>query len=69
MYDKPLLDWVVGRNYSGSIEVLDADYNLQAYAMAMAAGSPYGRAVNIALLETIESDWWPDAVYQYLGAK
>lgn len=69
VYDKPILDWTVGRHYSGSIEVLDADYNLQAYAIAMADGNPHRRAVNVALLETIESDWWSDAVYKYLGEK
>jgi ABC-type amino acid transport substrate-binding protein len=68
VHDKPLLSWLVGRYYT-SLQVLDTTFDAQQYAMALPAGSPLRKPVDMALLQTVESDWWKQAVFQYLGEK
>lgn len=69
VHDRPLLSWLVEQNYPTSLKVLDATFDTQQYAMALPAGSPLRKPIDIALLQTIESDWWKQAVFQYLGEK
>jgi polar amino acid transport system substrate-binding protein len=68
VHDKPILSWLVRQNYA-SLQVLDTTFDAQQYAMALPAGSPPRKPIDIALLQTIESDWWKQAVFQYLGEK
>jgi ABC-type amino acid transport substrate-binding protein len=68
VHDKPLLSWLVGRYYT-SLQVLDTTFDAQQYAMVLPAGSPLRKPVDMALLQTVESDWWKQAVFQYLGEK
>ncbi|MBZ9889604.1 transporter substrate-binding domain-containing protein [Mesorhizobium sp. BR1-1-3] len=69
VHDKPLLGWLVGQNYATSLQVLDATFDQQQYAIALPLGSPLRKSLDVALLQTIESDWWKQAVFQYLGEK
>ncbi|MFT3988854.1 transporter substrate-binding domain-containing protein [Aestuariivirga sp.] len=67
VYDKPLLSWMVLHRNSTSIEVLSDGFEPQAYSIAFPVGSPYRRPVSITTLQTIESPWWRDTNFQYLG--
>ncbi|QKC95880.1 amino acid ABC transporter substrate-binding protein [Mesorhizobium sp. NZP2298] len=69
VHDKPLLGWLVGQNYATSLQVLDASFDQQQYAIALPLGSPLRKPLDVALLQTMESDWWKQAVFQYLGEK
>ncbi|WP_407067888.1 transporter substrate-binding domain-containing protein [Mesorhizobium sp. M8A.F.Ca.ET.213.01.1.1] len=69
VHDKPLLGWLVGQNYGASLQVLDATFDQQQYAIALPLGSRLRKPLDIALLQTLESDWWKQAVFQYLGEK
>jgi polar amino acid transport system substrate-binding protein len=68
VHDKPLLSWMVGQNYA-SLHVLDTTFDPQQYAIALPNGSPLREPIDVAVLQTIESDWWKQAVFQYLGEK
>jgi polar amino acid transport system substrate-binding protein len=69
VYDKPLLSWTIRKNYTASLQVLDATFDEQGYAVALLSGSSLREPLNIALLRAIESDWWRQAVFQYLGSR
>lgn len=69
VYDRPLLTWIVGQGYGDSVEVLETSFNRQNYAIALPNGSPLREPLNVALLQILESDWWKQATFQYLGDK
>jgi ABC-type amino acid transport substrate-binding protein len=64
-----LLSWLTNRDYSASLRVLDVTFEKQNYAIAMPKGSPLRESLNLALLKVLESDWWDQAVFQYLDEK
>jgi ABC-type amino acid transport substrate-binding protein len=67
VYDKPLLIWLVLRDFSSTLRVLDNTFDNQNYAIALPKGSPLREMVNLPLLEETESDWWQQTLFQYLG--
>jgi polar amino acid transport system substrate-binding protein len=69
VYDKPLLTWIVVRDFSATLRVLDIVFDSQNYAIALPKGSPLRAVINGPLLEEIESDWWQKTLFQYLGRK
>ncbi|WP_246673915.1 transporter substrate-binding domain-containing protein [Mesorhizobium sp. B2-3-13] len=69
VHDKPLLGWLVGQNYGAGLRVLDATFDQQQYAIALPLGSRLRKPLDVALLQTMESDWWKQAAFQYLGEK
>lgn len=69
VYDKPLLAWLVQQQFSSSITLLDMTFEPQNYAMAIPNGSPLRAALNIAILDATQSDWWRDTIFRYLGTR
>jgi len=69
VYDKPLLTWLVLQEYSSTLRVLDITFDTQNYAIALPKGSALRPILDAPLLEQIESDWWEQALFQYLGKK
>jgi len=69
VYDKPLLAWIAARQSASTIKILDAVFDPQSYGVAMPRGSPYRKAIDIALLETIHDSRWDQALFRYLGEK
>ena len=67
VYDRPLLLWLVRQHFSNSLQVLDGSFDPQVYAIALPQGSELRLQIDLALLETIRSDWWRDVVFGYLG--
>ena len=67
VYDKPLLTWLVLRDFSGTLRVLDVTFDSQNYAIALPKGSPLSQQLNVPLLEETESDWWQQTLFEYLG--
>jgi polar amino acid transport system substrate-binding protein len=67
VYDRPLLLWLVNQRFSGSLRVLNATFDPQAYAIALPQGSDLRMPINLALLEAIRSDWWRETLVAYLG--
>jgi ABC-type amino acid transport substrate-binding protein len=67
VYDKPLLTWVVLHDFSTTLRMLDIVFDTQNYAIALPKGSPLRAALNAPVLDEIESDWWQQTLFQYLG--
>ena len=67
VYDRPLLTWLVLRDFSSTLRMLDITFDNQNYAIALPKGSPLRDVINLPLLEETESDWWQQTLFQYLG--
>ena len=66
-YDRPLLLWLVNERFSGSVQVLDATFDPQVYAIALPQGSELRMPIDLALLDAVRSDWWRETLFAYLG--
>lgn len=67
VFDKSLMSWIVHHEYVDSLEVLDAQFDAQNYAIALPVGSPLRGAIDRTLLHIIETPWWHDVQARYLG--
>ena len=67
VYDKPLLTWLVLRDFFSTLRVLDVTFDSQNYAIALPKGSALREMINPPLLEETESDWWQQTLFEYLG--
>jgi len=67
VYDKPLLIWLVLRDFSSTLRVLDVTFDNQNYAIALPKGSSLRQLLNPPLLEETEGDWWQQTLFEYLG--
>jgi ABC-type amino acid transport substrate-binding protein len=67
VYDRPLLTWIVLQDFSASVRMLDITFDTQNYGIALPIGSPLRRTIDITLLEELQSDWWQQTLFQYLG--
>jgi polar amino acid transport system substrate-binding protein len=69
VYDKPLLTWIVRHYFSTSARVLDVTFDTQNYGIALPLGSPLRQAIHLAVFDAVESEWWQQTVFQYLGRR
>jgi len=69
VYDRPLLNWLISQDYASSLQLLDTTFVKQNYAIALPNNSALREPVNVSLIQTVESDWWKQLVFQYLGEK
>jgi polar amino acid transport system substrate-binding protein len=67
VYDKPLLLWLINERFSGSLQVLDAIFDSQGYAIALPQGSDLRVPIDIALLDAVRSEWFRQTLFAYLG--
>jgi polar amino acid transport system substrate-binding protein len=69
VYDKLLLAWLIQNDFAPSIELIDTTFDPQEYAFAVPNNSPLERALNVAMLDAIQSDWWHQIVVRYVGTR
>ena len=67
VYDRPILQYLVNRDYSGRLHVIKRIFNEQNYAIALPPDSKLRESINKALLKTISDPQWPETVSRYLG--
>ncbi|HYQ60155.1 MAG TPA: transporter substrate-binding domain-containing protein [Desulfatiglandales bacterium] len=67
VYDKPILQYLVQKDYPGKLEVLPYTLHEQDYGIALREGSPLREPINQVLLEIINSPAWQDTLSLYLG--
>lgn len=68
VYDKPLMSWLVRAHYADSLQVLDAVFDQQYYAIALPVGSPLRAPIDRTMLRILGTQWWHDMKSRYLGA-
>ena len=67
VHDRPLLAWTVQQHFPSSINLLDAAFDPQSYAVAFPADSELREPFNVAMLEAIRSDWWKQILFRHFG--
>lgn len=67
VYDKPILQYLVRKEFPTDLEVLHITFFSQGYGIALPTGSPLREPINRTLLEIIESPAWQGTLIQYLG--
>lgn len=67
VYDRPLLAWIVNQDFRFTIQLLDVSFDPQHYAFALPQDSPFRKALSISILKSVQSSWWDDILYRYLG--
>jgi polar amino acid transport system substrate-binding protein len=67
VYDRPMLQWLVNKQFPGTLRVLPTSFDPQVYAIALPSGSALRTPLNLALLDAVRSDWWQETVSEYLG--
>ena len=67
VYDRPLLAWLANQEFGSSVQVLDATFDRQNYAIALPRESPLRLPLNEAIVEATRTDWWQDLINKYIG--
>jgi ABC-type amino acid transport substrate-binding protein len=67
VYDKPLLDWVVRRDFADELRVLPNIFDNQNYAIAVPPNSDMRTRIDLAMVDDLRTDWWKDLLVRYLG--
>lgn len=62
-----MLGWTINHEFSSSVQLLDASFDPQNYAFAVPSNSPLRKPVGIAILDTLQSRWWEETQFRYLG--
>jgi polar amino acid transport system substrate-binding protein len=69
VYDKPLLTWLVMRDFSNTLRILELTFDNQNYAIALPKGSPLRQELDAQVLDEVESERWQQTLFEYLGKR
>jgi ABC-type amino acid transport substrate-binding protein len=67
VYDRPLLTWIVRQDFS-AIRVLSVTFDRQNYAIALPLQSAMRGKLDVALLDSVHTEWWQQTLFRYLGS-
>jgi ABC-type amino acid transport substrate-binding protein len=67
VYDKPLLAWIIREQFASSAALLDVSFDQQMYGIALPLGSQLRKPIDVAILETVQSESWRQILFSYLG--
>jgi polar amino acid transport system substrate-binding protein len=67
VYDRPILAWMIRQGGLSGVDLTEVTFQPQNYAIALQNESMLRKRINVALLETEQSDWWKDMLFRYLG--
>ena len=69
VYDAPLLQYFINRDFKGKIEVMPYTFLRQDYGIALPHASEIREPINRILLRRIHHDDWQDLLYKHLGGQ
>lgn len=67
VYDRPVLRYLVNKDYQDRLRVLPLRFQPQEYAIALPSGSSLREPINQALLRLRGEPWWDKLQFRYLG--
>ncbi|MGB3097486.1 MAG: transporter substrate-binding domain-containing protein [Candidatus Deferrimicrobiaceae bacterium] len=67
VYDKPILQYLIRKEFPGDLEVLPTTFRRQDYGIALTAESPLREPINVVLLKIIRAPAWQGTLTHYLG--
>ena len=66
VYDRPLLAWILREDFP-RLDLAAVTLDRQGYAIALPLGSPLREPLDVALLDTLHTEWWKETLFRYLG--
>jgi len=66
VYDRPILNYYINRDYKDTLEVAKDKFKVQNYSIALPQNSKLTEKINQALLEVLESPKWGQIKNKYL---
>jgi ABC-type amino acid transport substrate-binding protein len=69
VFDRALLAWTVQQGGAAGIQLLDTTFDPQNYALVLPNGSPLRKPVSVLQLAAMQSNWWQEASFRYLGVR
>jgi len=67
VYDEPILRHIAKESYPGDIQILPQTFQRQDYAYGLQQDSALREKINRVLIGRVNSDWWQDVLYTYMG--
>ena len=67
VHDKPLLAWMVRKDFSVSVRMVDTSFSSESYAIVLPKASTLRPMLDVAVLEQVESIWWQQTLLETLG--
>jgi len=67
VYDRPILEYYIHRDYKNSLEITKDKFKVQNYSIAVPQNSKLEEDINQALLEVLESPKWSQIKNRYLN--
>ena len=67
VHDKPLLAWMVRKDFSASARIVDTSFSSESYAIVLPKESSLRPMLDAAVLDQVESDWWQQKLFETLG--
>ena len=67
VHDKPLLAWMVRKDFSASVRIVDTSFSSESYAIVLPKASALRPMLDAAVLDQIESNWWQQTLFAALG--
>jgi ABC-type amino acid transport substrate-binding protein len=67
VYDKPMLRYMIKKDYPNEFEVLGFTFEPQKYGLVIKEGKQKLEDINRSLLTRIDGSAWAELTYQYLG--
>jgi len=68
VHDHAILKYHVSRDFPGRARMLEAQFNMGSYAIALPNGSPMREQLNRQILEITRDPTWNDVLTRYLGS-
>ncbi|MBN9511410.1 MAG: transporter substrate-binding domain-containing protein [Alphaproteobacteria bacterium] len=66
VYDRPLLAWSLREDFP-RLDLAAVTLDRQGYAIALPLGSPLREPLDVALLDTLHTEWWKETLFRHLG--
>ena len=67
VHDKPLLAWMVRKDSSNSVRMVDTSFSSESYAIVLPKDSALRPMLDAAVLDQIESEWWQQTLFETIG--
>ena len=66
VYDRPLLAWLLRHDFQ-NLDLTPISLDTQNYAIALPHNSAIREALDVVMLDAVQSGWWAQTRFRYLG--
>ena len=59
--------WIASQDFRSSIQLFGRHFRSATLRLCAPAGSPLRKPLNVAILNAVQSRWWDDTLFRYIG--